>query len=156
MRDVFEALPIAVELRELRLMVEPFLWVEDVVRGLPWRAADSCRTLGIFAVEEAWETLACRCWLDGTRDCDAVWSSGRAAPVGLEGWEDTGRTLLASCSLCFCVGAGASALGRRFDFGRCVGLKEALGDRGRDDRREDDDRDQQGELGLVDDARVQP
>ena len=66
-------------------MVEPFLGVEEAVRGLPWRAADSCPTLGIYAVEVARETLACRRWLDPTRDGDAVWSSGRAARVGLGG-----------------------------------------------------------------------
>jgi hypothetical protein len=34
-------------------MIEPFLGVKEAPRRLPWRAADSCRTLGIFAVEEA-------------------------------------------------------------------------------------------------------
>jgi hypothetical protein len=84
-RDLFEALPIPVELRELGLMVEPFLGFEEAVRGLPWGAADSCRTLGLFAVEVARVTLACRCWLDGTRDRDAVWSSDRSARARLGG-----------------------------------------------------------------------
>ena len=66
-------------------MVEPFLGLEEAVRGRPWRAADSCRTIGISAVEVARVTVACRCWLDGTRDDDAVWSSDRAARVGLGG-----------------------------------------------------------------------
>ena len=66
-------------------MVEPFLGVEEAVRGLPWRAADSCPTLGIYAVEVARETLACRRWLDPTRDGDAVWSSDRAARARLGG-----------------------------------------------------------------------
>jgi hypothetical protein len=79
-RDLFEALPIPVELRELRLMVEPFSGFEEAVRGLPWGAADSCRTLGLFAVEVARVTLACRCGLDGTRDRDAVWSSSQWRP----------------------------------------------------------------------------
>jgi hypothetical protein len=66
-------------------MVEPFLGLEEAVRGLPWRAADSCPTLGIYAVEVARETLACRRWLDPTRDGDAVWSSDRAARARLGG-----------------------------------------------------------------------
>ena len=86
--DLLESLLIAVELRELRLVVEPFVGVEDAGRGLPGRAADSGRTPGIVAVEEAREALACG-WRPGgprRRDVrDVVSSSGRAARDGLGG-----------------------------------------------------------------------
>jgi hypothetical protein len=66
-------------------MVEPFLGFEEAVRGLPWSAADSCRTLGLFAVEVARVTLPCRRSLGGGRDRDAVWSSDRSARARLGG-----------------------------------------------------------------------
>jgi hypothetical protein len=42
-------LGVAVDLCKLHLMHEPLARFERTVGGLPWRAADSCRTLGIFA-----------------------------------------------------------------------------------------------------------
>jgi hypothetical protein len=82
-RDLFEALGVPVHARDLLLVVKPFVGIEGARRGLPQRAAESCRTLGIFAVEEACETLAW--WLGSTREHDVVSSSDRAAGAGLGG-----------------------------------------------------------------------
>jgi hypothetical protein len=65
---------VAVDLCKLHLMHEPLARFERTVGGLPWRAADSCRTLGIFAVAEAGETLACGWRLGSIRERDAGWS----------------------------------------------------------------------------------
>ncbi len=46
-------LGVAVHLRKLHLVQEPLARFEGAVCGLPWRAADSRRTVGVFAVEEA-------------------------------------------------------------------------------------------------------
>ena len=84
MLDLLEAVPIAVELRELRLMLEPFLWVEDAVRGLPWRAAKSSCTLGISAVQMT----------DGGR-VEPLPPRLSGAPVSLGCWR---RSRLGECS----------------------------------------------------------
>lgn len=78
-------LAVAVHLRKLHLVHEPLARFEGVVRRLPWRAADSSRTFGVFAVEETCEALGRRWWLGSTGERDAAWSSDRAAGAGLDG-----------------------------------------------------------------------